>query len=318
MWRKQMLGTGAAALGLIGALLLPSPANATVSTVTGDLSGTVRSLGVSSVSLGVTHASSSLRLLNGRWVKLSVTNKTIIKRAGKTAKFVAIRSGDAVTARVQCTFTITNSSTKIVCRALRLNATPPNVPTPVQFSLTGTVKSTQSSAFSVIASQFEADERATPVVDALRAAQPISLAVDSATAVILGTTAAKYSVLTAGNTVRVSVTCMSMQPFDCRATRIEIQLPKAEPVTMVGIVTLVTATAIVIDVETVVHRQDSTINVQVLKRKQMTIGVNANTPVTIGSSAGTLGSLVIGVRYTVSAECRLEVPFGCTADGIKG
>ena len=318
MWTKRNLGTGTVALGLMGALLMPSPASATVTKVFGDLSGSVRSLGTSSLSLGVTHASSSVRLLSGRWVKLGITSKTIIKRAGKTVRFAAIRRGDAVTARVQCTFTITNSSTTISCRAIRLNATPPNVPVPVQFALTGTVTAIQASAFSVIASQFEADERATPVVDALRAAQPISLAVDSATAVLLGTTTAKYSVLTAGNTVRVSVTCMSMQPFDCRATRIEIQLPKAEPVTMVGIVTLVTASAIVIDVETVVHRQDSTINVQVLKRKQMTIGVNANTPVTIGSSAGTLGSLVIGVRYTVSAECRLEVPFGCTADGIKG
>lgn len=321
MWRRNLLGSGASVLGLIVALVLPAPATATVTNVTGDLSGTIRSLGVSSLTVGATHTSSSLRLLNGRWVKLSITNKTIIKRGGKTVKFVALRSGDALTARAQCTFTITNSSTKIACRALRLNATAPNVPTPVQFSVTGVVKSVQAAAFSMSAAAFEADEKATAVVDSLRAAQPFTLGVDSATVVLFGTAPSKFSVLAVANNVRVTVTCMSAQPYNCRATRIEIQLPKAEPVTMVGIVTLVSQTStptIVIDVESVVHRTDTSINVQVLKRKQMTIGVTADTTVTIGSTAGSLNSLVLGVRYTVNAQCRLEVPFGCTADAIKG
>lgn len=318
MWRKQVLGTGAAAMAMVGAFLLPAPASATVTNVTGDLSGTVRSVGASTLTVGVTHTSNSLRLLSSRWVKLSVTKKTTIKRGGKAVKFAAVRGGDALTARVQCTFTITNSSTKIACRALRLNATAPNIPTPVQFTLSGVVANIQTSAFSVTASAFEADERATPVVDSLRAAQPISMAVDSATVVLFGDVTAKYSALAVANAVRVTVTCMSAPPFNCKANRVEIQLPKAEPVTMVGIVTLVTASAIVIDVESVVQRQDSGVNVQVLKRKQMTVAVTASTPVTIGSSGGTLGSLVIGVRYTVAAQCRLQVPFGCVADSIKG
>jgi hypothetical protein len=68
----------------------------------------------------------------------------------------------------------------------------------------------------------------------------------------------------------------------------------------------------------VVQRDDATVNVQVLKRKQMLVTIAAGTPVTIGGSASTLGSLVLGVRYTVTAHCRLEVPFGCAADAIKG
>lgn len=318
MIRAARLSTALSAGALAATLLAPSAAQATVSTVTGDLAGSIRSVASAGFTLGVTHASSSLRLLDGRWVKVTTNASTTFTRAGKRVKLVALKAQDAVTARVRCAFTITNASTKIACTAIRVNATPANVVTPVQFTVDGVVAGLQANAFTVTTPQFSGDERAAVVIAALKSASPASFAVDTSTVVLLGDAAAKFSVLGVGNSVHVAVTCMSAQPFNCRATRIQIAVPKAEPVTMVGIVTLVATGSITIDVESVVQRQDSAVNVQVLKRKQMLITTVPTTPVTIAGASSTLASLVIGVRYTVSAQCRLTVPFGCVADAIKG
>lgn len=317
MRRSTYLRPAVAALALIAGLLTPSAASAAQTTVTGDLAGTVRSVSGVSLSVGVTHASNSLRLLTSRWVKVSADAKTTIKRDGKKVKVKALRAGDAITAYVRCTFTMTNSSTKVACIAVRINASKSNAPVPVQLVVSGFVSSLQASGFSMTSTQFDADEKATALIDALRALQPLPVLVDSATSVLFGGAPSKFSALTAPSKVRVAVTCMSAVPYNCRATKLEIILPSAEPVTMVGIITGVTATTLTMDVESVVHRGDATINVQVLKQKQMPVSIPLGTPVTIAGAAGTLASLVIGVRYTVNAQCRFSVPYGCTAEAIK-
>lgn len=309
-------GAGTSALALLTGLLLATPANAAVTTVTGDLSGTAKAVTSKAVTISAGYASSPLRLLKGRTFTLAVDANTKIKRGGATAKLSAVRAGDALTVRARCTFTITSASTRISCKALRLNATAPQLPLPVTFVINGKVAGLRTNSFAVTPTSFENDERAASVVAAIRATPPIWLNVDSSTVVRLGDSPAKFVTLGGGNTVQVVVTCQPRTPYNCMAQRIDILLPKAEPVTLVGLLTLVTANSVTLNVETAQHAESATTDVHMLRITQLTVAVPAGTPILRGADAVAMSSLALGVRVTVTARCRLVVPFDCSAEKI--
>ena len=317
--RLRLTSMVTASAGVV--VLLSGPAQAATTTVTGDFNGTVRTLTATSIALDVTSASKALRLLSGRTVKVIVDAKSIIKREGLSVKPGALQSTDSIAARVKCTFTLTSSSTKISCRAIRITATPYVPPAPIKFSITATISAIQGDALTMVNPLFTADAAAAPVVDPLRASSPIGMHIPSSAQVFLGTDLAAFSAFSVGQKVTISVTCAPAEPYNCKATRVDIPVAAPQSVALVGILTLTTKNSITIDVESVVGRSDSSVNVQVLKRKQMLISVPAATPVTIAGSTSAFStgpSLVIGVRYVVTAVCRVDVPFNCVADAIKG
>lgn len=318
--RGQRITTSILAIAVATALL-GGPATAATTTVTGDLFGNARSATATSLVLNVSEASKPLRLLSGRAVKLIVDAKSVIKRDGVAARASALQSTDAIAARVKCTFTITSASTKIACRVLRVTATAYVPPAPIQFSITAKITAIAGDALTLTNPQFTASADAASIVDPLRASSPLGIHIPTAAQVFTGTTPATFAALASGQTVTINITCAPAAPYDCRATRVEIHVAKPQSVTLVGILTLSTQNSITIDVESVVGRTDPSVNVQVLKRKQMLISVPAGTPLAIGSTSSTFGTysgMVIGVRYTISAVCRVDVPFNCTADSIKG
>lgn len=301
--------------------LLAGPSTAATSTVTGDIRGTAKAVGGNYLSVAITATPSSLRLIKGRTVKFTTGRATLITLDGSRAALRDIVAADTIAARVRCTFTITSSATRISCTAIRLNATSPTSVTPplsgpVTFVATGKVAGLQKSALALTPTNIDADAQATPVVAALRTALPIWLSVDSATVVMFGTSNATFAAVSGGNTVTVNVTCQPKVPYNCKATRIEIALPGKEPVKIVGLVTLTTASSVTLNVESVVHTTVATTDVHMLKLSQLAIAVPAGTPVTSSGSATTLGALPLGVRVTVTAQCRLVVPFDCAADRV--
>lgn len=316
MTTTARIGAAAGALTMLAGLLLAAPASGAVTTVTGDLSGTAKAVASKSVTISAGYASSPLRQLRGRTFTLAVDANTKIKRGGAAAKLSAVRAGDALTVRARCTFTITSASTRISCRALRLNATAPQLPLPVTFVVNGKVAGLRTSSFAVTPNSFENDERAASVIAAIRATPPIWLNVDSSTVVRLGDAAAKFVTLGGGNNVQVVVTCQPKTPYNCMAQRIDILLPKAEPVTLVGLLTLVTANSVTLNVESAQHAESATTDVHMLRISQLTVAVPAGTPILRGTDAVGMASLALGVRVTVTARCRLTVPFDCSAEKI--
>lgn len=312
----KRFGIGISTLAMAATMAAATPAGAATTTVTGDVGGKVRSLATASLVMGVESSTSGLRLLRSHWLKVMVGSKTTIVRNGKRAKLSAVKVGDSVTARVRCSFTITSASTRITCTALRLNATAAPVVQPVTFVLLGTVAEVPPNALAVSGPSFEADERAVAVTQALAAKPPVLVSTDSATVVRLGDAAGKLADLALAQRIRATVTCQPALPYNCRAERIEIVLPKAQPVTFVGIMTFTNGSTLTLDVESAVHSESSTINVQMLRIRQLQFTVPSGTPVLRGSEAAALTSFAPGLRITVDAHCRLEVPFGCVADRV--
>lgn len=313
---KTRLGAMTAVLGLTGALLLATPASAAVSTVTGDLSGTAKAVTSTSVTISASYASSALRLLKGRTFKLAVDAKTAVKRGGVAAKFSAVRAGDALTVRARCVFTITSASTRISCKALRLNATAPQVALPATFIINGRVAGLKASSMAITPTSFENDERAAAIVAAIRLTPPIWLGVDSSTVVRLGDAPAKFVAVGGGNKVRVTVTCQPRLPYNCMAQRIDILLPEAEPIRLVGLLTLVTANSVTLNVESAQHIESATTDVHMLRISQLAVAVPQGTAIVRGSESLAMSALALGVRVTVTARCRLVVPYDCAAERI--
>lgn len=317
MRRTALIGTFAVALAMGGAGLLATSARGSTAVVTGDLRGTVTSVSSTSVVLAVTEASSGLRLLKARSLKLKIVGKTQVQRNGRTSKLSALKPNDVVNARAKCSFAITNTASKITCQALRVFATAPVAPTAVEFTITGTTTVIDRSSFMLMATQVAADANASTVVGSFDIRQPVSLAYDSRTVVLLDGATANFSSVSSSNPIQVSVTCQPVKPYNCRAWKILILLPEPMPVTLVGLVTLITPNSITLDIESVVHSLDAGVNVQLLRRQQLPVAVPSGISVFRGTNAVALQSLSLGERLTVRATCRLVVPFDCTASQVS-
>ena len=317
MRRTALIGTLAVALAVGGAGLLDTSALGSTAVVTGDLRGTVTSVSSTSVVLAVTDASSSLRLLKARSLKLRIVSKTQVQRNGKAAKIGALKQNDVVNARAKCTFAITNAASKISCQALRLFATAVEAPTAVEFTITGTTTIIDRSSFMLTGATVNADVNASAVARTFDLSQPVSLSYDSRTVVLLDGATASITAVSSSNPIRVSVTCQPTKPYNCRAWKILILLPEPIPVTLVGLVSLITPNSITVDVESAAQRQDAGVSVPVLRRQQMPITVPSGTPVFRGTKAVALKSLGLGERLTVQAMCRLVVPFDCSASQVS-
>ena len=317
MRRTALIGAFAVALAVGGAGLLDTPAIGSTTVVTGDVHGTVTSASSTSVVLAVTDASSSLRLLKARSLKLRIVGKTQVQRNGKVSKVSALKQNDVVNAHVKCTFAITNAASKISCQALRMLATSTQAPTAVEFTITGTTTIIDRSSFMMVGAAVNADVNASAVARSFDLSQPVSLSYDSRTVVLLDGATASITAISSSNPIQVSVSCQPIKPYNCRAWKILILLPEPIPVTLVGLVSLITPNSITVDVESAAQRPDASVSVPVLRRQQMPITVPSGTPVLRGAKAVALNSLGLGERLTVQARCRLVVPFDCTASQVS-
>ncbi len=317
MRRTARMGIIAVSLAICGAGLLDASAVGSTSVVTGDLHGTVTSVSTTSFVLAVTDASSSLRLLKARSLKLWIVSKTQVQRNGKTVKLGALKQNDVVNARAKCTFAITNAATKITCQALRVFATATEAPTAVEFTITGTTTVIDRSSFMMTGATVNADVNASAVARSFDLSQPVSLSYDSRTVVLLDGATTNITAISSSNPILVSVTCQPVKPYNCRASKILILLPERIPVTLVGLVSLITPNSITVDIESAVQRQDAAASLPVLRRQQLPITVPSGTPVFRGTKAVALNALGLGERLTVQAKCRLVVPFDCLASQVS-
>lgn len=317
MKRRNILGAATAALALIGALAAPAHAD-TQGTSIADIRGTVKSVALPSLvvtvqSVSGDHLRTTLRLFTGHDLTLTTDSATVARLDNKVATLAVVRAGDPITLRARCTFTTTNNVTTTSCLALTTYSTTPK---PVTFSVKGTVNAKAATSFTMMATKFEYDSRGKGVANALKAAQPFTVGVDTKTVVRLGDVSSTYAALAAGNLVQVHLTCQPQAPYNCMATRIDITAPRTVPVIMVGTVTALTTVSLTVNVGSVVPRDDDTLDVQALHNQTLLLAVARDTSVRRGTTHVALASIAVGTQVTVRARCQLVTPLTCFAERI--
>lgn len=326
MKRTRTLSAAAVALAMVGAMTLPAQAlgqYGSDSQVTGsaELRGTVKSLTLPTLVIAVQsvsgeHLSSTLRLFKGHDLVLTTDSSTVVRRDNKTAPLASVRVTDTVNVRTKCTFTTTNNVTTTSCLAQRIYAYTAQPPRPVTVVITGTVSTKAAASFTMSVSKIDADSRARAVADALRATQPLAIAVDSKTVVRFGDTTLSFAYVSVGSATRVQASCTVVLPYNCTATRIDIVGPRAEKVILVGKVTAVSTNSLALTVMSVVHQEDDALDVQVLHDQTLNVVVAKGVAIRKGGHSSALTAIAVGSQVTIRAHCQLLAPFICAADRV--
>lgn len=326
MKRTRTLSTAAVAFAIAGAMTLPAQAlgqYGSDSQVIGsaELRGTVKSLALPTMVMAVKsvsgeHLSSTLRLFKDHDLALITDTATVVRRDGKTALLSSMRVTDTVNVRTKCTFTTTNNVTTTSCLAQRIYAYTAQPQKPVAMVIAGTVATKAATSFTMSVSKIDADSRARAVADALRAAQPVAIGVDTKTVVRLGDANVSFATVAVGYVLRVHATCTVTLPYTCTATRIDIVSPRTQKVILVGKVTAVTATSLTLTVMSVVHQEDDALDVQALHDQSLTVAVAKGVSIRKAGHSATLASITSGAQLTVRAHCQMVAPFNCSADRV--